>query len=247
MSTESQKPRTDSFAADTIDSASPSVERVVEVALRNFARLGFDETRLDVISTESGMSKRMIHYHFGDKEGLYVRALQLAIAQLRPEAEEWDASITIPADAITNLVEVIYKRMARHPDAVRLVNLENLFGHAKMLTSAPLADQSSILLHLNRVLMLGQDAGAFRPGISALDVYAIISSLCMFRVTNRATFTNLYGTDMGSLTNEDGMERLVVDAVLAFLTANIRTPHGTSYMVGNFFEDDQSSIGDIYR
>lgn len=246
MTNEPKVPRT-VYTEDTIDTASPSVERVVEVAMRNFARLGFDETRLDVISTEAGMSKRMIHYHFGDKEGLYVRALQLAINQLRPEVDEWDASITIPADAITNLVEVIYKRMARHPDAVRMLNMENLFGHAKMLTTAPLADQSSILLHMNRVLMLGQDAGAFRPGISALDVYVIISSLCMFRVTNRATFTNLYATDMGSLTNEDGMERLVVDTVLAFLTANFKTPHRTSYMVGNFMEDDENNPNNIYR
>ena len=61
-----------------------TTDRVVEVALHSFATHGFDETRLEAIAQESGMSKRMIHYHFGDKKGLYLQTFYLAIAQLRP-------------------------------------------------------------------------------------------------------------------------------------------------------------------
>ena len=214
------------------------------VALEHFARYGYDETRLDTIAQESAISKRMIHYYFGDKQGLYVRALQLAIKLLRPLPQAMELDSTVPVDAVVKVVEAIVDQMASHPMAVRMVVLENLFGHANMKNATPLADQSSIVLQLDKILMLGQDSGAFRPGVSALDVYAIISSMSMFRVTNPATFANLYATDLRSEDNAAGMKRLVVDAVLSFLTSNMQ-PHGAmSYLVQENHADRDSSIYD---
>lgn len=215
-----------------------TVDKVVAIALDCFAKHGFDDTRLESIAQRSGMSKRMIHYHFGDKRGLYVRALQLAIARLRPDAQEMTLESTVPVEAMGQIVDSIYERMAGEENSVRLLTMENLFGQADMLRGSPLADQSSIVLQMERILMMGQDAGAFRPGIAAVDVYGIVASLCMFRVTNRATFANLYGTDMGDEDNLEGMRRLVRDAVLAFLTSNMRNTGGMSYLVGTFGQTD---------
>ncbi len=39
--------------------------------------------------------------------------------------------------------------------------------------------------------MLGQDSGAFRPGISANDIFTLIASLTMYRVTNRSMMQTL--------------------------------------------------------
>ena len=65
MSTENTDPLQ---AADQADSAhaahaeSVSIDSVVDVAITQFSRFGFTETKLETIAQESGMSKRMIHY-----------------------------------------------------------------------------------------------------------------------------------------------------------------------------------------
>lgn len=228
-----------------------TTDRVVEIALRIFAHQGFEDTRLESISQESGMSKRMIHYHFGDKKGLYLRALRLAISQLRPDARELELDSSVPVDGVRKVVEVIYRQMSTHPDAVRLVLLENLFEHAGISNTNPIADQSSVLLQMDKLLMMGQDAGAFRPGISALDVYTIISSMCIFRISSRGMFVNLYHMDMHKEDNVAGMQRLVVDTVLAFLTSNMANTGGMSYLTPesamNFSdEENDGAAANIY-
>lgn len=207
-----------------------SVQDVAEIALRSFARDGFEETRIETIASESGMSKRMIHYHFGDKKGLYLAALKLAISQLRPEPRDMELESTVPVDGVRKVVEVIYRRITSHPDAVRLMVLENLFNWGDMANSAPLADQSAVLLQMDKLLMMGQDAGAFRAGISAADVYSIVTSICFHRTVYGATFNNLYSIDLRDDANFEGNLNLVVDTVLAFLTSNLGSRDEMSYL-----------------
>ena len=54
----------------------------------------------------------MIHYYFGDKQGLYVRALQLAIKLLRPLPQAMELDSTVPVDAVVKVVEAIVDQMA---------------------------------------------------------------------------------------------------------------------------------------
>lgn len=224
-----------------------STEAVVEVALESFATKGFEDTRLDTIAAESGMSKRMIHYHFGDKKGLYIKALQLAITQLRPEQQDMEMDSTVPAEGILRIVDAIYRRMILYPNATRMIALESLFGAGGMKERAALADQSVILLQMDKILMMGQDSGAFRPGISAIDVYTIISSLCMFRIANRSTFVNLYDTDFLAEDNVDGMGELIGDVVLSFLTSTLPSREHMSYLTQHPHVSQSSDANSIYN
>lgn len=228
------------------DSQVPSTERVVEVALEQFATMGFEETKIEAVAQESGMSKRMIHYHFGDKKGLYLEALKLAIAQLRPEPQDMELESTVPVDGVRKVVEVIYRRITTHPHAVRLMVLENLFGWGDMANAAPLADQSIVLLQMDKLLMMGQDAGAFRSGISAVDVYSIITSICFHRTVYNATFTNLYSIDLQDEANYQGNLNLVIDTVLAFLTSNLGSRDEMSYLKLRSDGNDKGASSAIY-
>ncbi|MDU0479399.1 TetR family transcriptional regulator [Staphylococcus chromogenes] len=224
-----------------------STAKVVEIALHRFSLDGFDETRLEPIAQESGMSKRMIHYHFGDKKGLYQEALKLAIKQLRPEPQDMELESTVPVEGVRKVVEVIFQQIMTHPHAVRLLVLENLFSHGGLTENSPLADQSAVLLQMDKLLMMGQDAGAFRPGISAIDVYSIITSLCFHRTVYHATFSNLYNIDLLDDVNLEGNRRLVVDTVLAFLTSNLNASHEVSYLQPRLDDNDEraSSVYDL--
>lgn len=203
---------------------------VLDVAIRHFSTLGYQDAKLDEIAKEADLSKRMLHYHFGDKKSLYHRSLQAAVAQLRPTYEELELESAVPVEGVIKIVKAVFSRYVQHPESVRLIAMENLHQYTATMELPPLADRSAILLQLDKLLMLGQDAGAFRPGISALDVFTIIASLSVFRINSRSTTYNLYGADLMDAKNTEGMERLVVDTVLAFLTSHIKGSKDVAYI-----------------
>lgn len=238
---------TDSASPDSVGTAelTGSVDKVIDVAIEQFSELGFADTKLDNISRLAGMSKRMIHYHFGDKKGLYQQALTVAARLLNPPAGSLELDSAVPVEGVRTLVDWLFKQHVEHPEAIRMMTMESSTdaldgGHA-------LIDVSEVFLHLDKLLMLGQDSGAFRPGISANDIFTLIASLTMYRVTNRSMMQNLLDIDMRSPENTDGMHRMTVDAVLAFLTTNIPDSGHSSYLTTSAAdEDNDASPQDIY-
>ncbi|MHD0041630.1 TetR/AcrR family transcriptional regulator [Corynebacterium diphtheriae] len=212
------------------DPTEVSPDTVLDIALSLFSELGFSDAKLEAIAKKSGMSKRMIHYHFGDKRGLYICCLEEAVRRLRPTAEEMYLASAVPVEGVRTIVEAVFHRYVQHPEAVRMLQMENLHHYGKVAEASPLSDQSAITLQLDRLLMLGQDAGAFRPGISAQDVFTLIASIAVFRINSRSTTLNLYGIDMMNGDNTDGMRRMAVDTVLAFLTSNLKSADEDSYL-----------------
>lgn len=229
--------------------ASPAVapEKVVDIAVPEFAAHGYADTKLDHIARESGMSKRMIHYHFGDKLGLYTKALSAAIARLHPPEEELKLDTSVPVEGVRRLIDAMVTQFVAHPECLRLLVLENLNPVLLEDTQLVLSDESAMMLYLDRLLMLGQDSGAFRPGISAADIYALISSITFYRIINRGLTRNLFDIDMANPANTAGLHRMVVDAVLAFLTANIPDSGNSSYLsedTGEVGADGSSAVYD---
>ncbi|AZA08664.1 HTH-type transcriptional repressor NicS [Corynebacterium pseudopelargi] len=216
-------------------------EDVLDTALAMFSAKGFSDAKLEAIAKTSGMSKRMIHYHFGDKKGLYRRCLETAVQRLRPSAEEMQLESAVPVDGVKKVVDAVYRTYVANPEAVRMLQMENLHHYGKIAEATPLSDQSAITLQLDKLLMLGQDSGAFRPGISAQDVFTLIASLAVFRINSRSTTINLYGIDMMDEENTQGMNRLAIDAVLAFLTSTLKTTSATSYLSGAEQREDEEA------
>ena len=194
------------------------------------------------------MSKRMIHYHFGDKKGLYLRALSTAAQRLNPPQDALEIDTAVPVEGVRKLVDWLFRERVANPDAIRMLVWESNQQIVDPAQQA-IADVAGVALHLDRLLLLGQDAGAFRPGISANDIFTLISSLTVYRVTNQVMVENMLGVNFNTQENIDGMHRLTVDAVLAFLTANIPDSGHESYLTSSSFdtkEGDEASPQDIY-
>ena len=217
----------------------PSPESVVRAAVSAFARRGYSGVKLDGLAKKTGMTKRMIHYHFGDKRGLYLAALKEASGRIAPPAEISNRSYAAPVEGMRRYVDALYHAFLDNPDAVRLILRENLDPVAAEEDAATLAEANDVLLHVERLLLAGQDAGAFRPGISAVDLLTLIASLCFFRIGNGLTALSVSDVDLESRRNVDGMRRMVIDTVLTFLTSNI--PH-SGYE--SYLESSPASVED---
>lgn len=199
---------------------------ILDTAIPELVRAGLDaDTR--AIAVGAGLSPA--HTLLKDTTVLYDEALRYALRLLWPRPEDLDVERLVPAEAVRSLVRTAYRRHRAHPDAVRLIVTENISGRGHLEGRIDVLETSPVVLQIDRVLMRGQDFGAFRPGISAEDVYVLITSLCCFPASQGSMFHLLYGTDMDHSATVEGLENLACDAVLSFLTTSMPTTQGSSY------------------
>lgn len=229
-------------SVDTHTSVSPAA--VVDVAIAEFSRRGYADARLDSIARDSGMSKRMIHYHFGDKRGLYVQSVIRAIQLMHPPEDELQFDSGVPVEGVRKLLDALYQQFISHPDAIRLLVLENVINETTPEEFVPFRDGSSMTFHLDRLLLLGQDSGAFRPGISSFDVYTLMTSIIFNREIGHTLTRKLFGVDLHDEQNTEGLHHLLVDTVLAFLTSNIPSSGQSSYLTRQATSEDSAEPAD---
>lgn len=207
-----------------------AVDQVVTTALRMFADTGFQATKLEDIAKASGMSKRKIHYNFGDKKGLYARAVLRALDLLHPPESVLNRSYAVPVEGMRRFIDALYMAIKDHPEAVVILLREQLDPALEDADSLYSQRSKDVALHLERLLLIGQDSGAFRPGISADDVLLLLISICFFPAGVGDVAQGLRGVNFRSERNITGMRRMVIDTVIAFLTTSISPSGYDSYL-----------------
>lgn len=192
-------------------------EDILTIATELFAAKGFSGTRVDEITAKTQTSKRMIYYYFTDKERLYARVLERAYARVREAESELDLRGLPATEALTRLVEFTYDHHSRNPDFIRLVMIENVH-HAEHLTASDsIAKVSrSAIDQLAGIVAQGQSEGVFRPDLDPLALHWMISALSFFNVSNRPSFSAVYGPDLFTAQGQAHLRRDVVSVILAF-------------------------------
>ena len=208
-----------------MDASVTPVDRVLHIATAQFADFGYRETKIEKICQLAGVSKRLIPYHFGDKYGLYLACLSAAAQAIIPPLSQLAGSQlapnAVPGDAMRHVVEALFEHHINHPAQLRLLSTWHQPSTETTTVVAPLTDPNALILHLERVLMLGQEAGAFRPGISANDIFSLVLALSTHQVMGASLSTNIFGVDLTNPTAIAGLRRLAGDTVLALLTAHL--------------------------
>lgn len=193
-------------------------KNIIEVASQEFALNGLSGARIDEIASKTRASKRMIYYYFGDKEGLYLSTLEHAYAQVRAGEAELDIKGLSPVDGLRRLVEFTFEHHHAHEAFIRMVMIENIH-HAEYLARSSLVRDLNVtaITNIRDLYDRGVADGSFRSGLDALEIHWQISALCFFNVSNRATFSKLFGSDFGA---EDAQQRLksnTVEMVLRYV------------------------------
>lgn len=204
----------------------------LEATLPVIARVGSNltDSHLKSIASQSRLPRE--NSLLQDNEALYEEALRYAHSSIWPlpvSQEEDQGARQTPVEALRELVRATFVRFQTHPNAVRAIVSENMFGTADLTRRIGFLEESPVVLHLDRVLMRGHDIGAFRYGVSAEDVFILITSLCAFATTQGPLFHALYGMDATDEPNSRGLSEMTCDAVVAFLTTTMPTSQGTSY------------------
>jgi AcrR family transcriptional regulator len=192
---------------------------ILDVATQEFARLGFTGARVDEIAARTHTTKRMIYYYFGSKEQLFTTVLERAYGVIRNLEQELDVDHLDPVAAIRRLAELTFDHHEAHPDFVRLVSIENIHDAEHIAASPTLSSLNSpAIAVLARILDEGKAKGVVTADVDALDLHAMISAFCFFRVANRHTFGALFGRDLTMPDRREHYRTMLGDMVIAYLT-----------------------------
>ena len=193
--------------------------RILEAAKQEFAAHGLAGARVDRIAAEAGANKRMLYYHVGNKEDLYLAVLEGAYEKIRVEERGLDLEHLDPPEAIERLIEFTWNYFIRNPEFLALLNTENLAKAKHLKRSAKIKSMHSPFVEMIRtVVTRGVDRGDFQIAMDPVQLYISIAALCFFYLSNSATLSVIFGRDL--LKKEARDERLdhMVALVLAALT-----------------------------
>lgn len=195
-------------------------EDILRVALEVFSESGLSGARIDEIAARTRTSKRMIYYYFGDKKGLYMRALEAAYATVRAGEDQLDLAALPPDEALARLVAFTFDHHRSNPAFIRMVMIENIHNAECLAASEVIRNMNvSAIEKLADICRRGEAEGLFRKGLDPVALHWQISALSFFNVSNRPTFSALFGDAVFSEEGQGALRGQVVDTLLAAVRA----------------------------
>ena len=193
-------------------------KRILAGALTTFAEFGMQGARLEQIAENAQTTKRMVVYHFGNKEKLYIEVLEQVYQAIRQHETVLNLAAMEPELAMSKLVEASFDYHVSHPDFMRLVCTENLL-RGRYISQSPRikALNRSALDVLDDILARGQQQGVFIREVETIDVHRLISSICVHHVSNRYTFNALFSPDNSEEESVRRNRQLAVTATLRYI------------------------------
>jgi AcrR family transcriptional regulator len=162
-----------------------------------FAREGLGGARVDRITERAGSNKRMLYYYYGNKEALFLAALESAYEDIRKAEQSLKLTDLDPAEGMRRLVRFTWEYYLAHPEFITLLNNENLHRARHLKKSKEIrALHSPLLEMLEGLLRRGERSGAFRRGVDAVQLYISIAALGYFYLSNNHTLSTIFGRDL---------------------------------------------------
>jgi AcrR family transcriptional regulator len=192
--------------------------RILAAATAEFARCGLSGARIDRIAAAAGANKRMLYYHVGNKEDLYLACLEAAYERIRAAERELKLEALGARAAIARLVAFTWQYFLDNPDFIALLNNENLHRARHLKRSRKVKElHSPFIAMIAEVLARGEATGEIRPGVDPVQLYISIAAIGYFYLSNSPTLSVIFGRDL--MSGEARAERLahMTDLVLAAL------------------------------
>jgi AcrR family transcriptional regulator len=190
-------------------------QRILNAATREFARHGLGGARVDRIAARAGANKRMLYYYFGDKDGLFLAALEERYAHIRNAERSLELEHLDPERAVRRLVQFTWKYFLEHPEFMTLLNSENLHQGRHVRRSRRVREMHSHLVALLRdVLRRGEREGLFRKGVDPVQLYISIAGEGYFYLSNRYTLSRIFDRDLMAPRALAGRSRHIAEMIL---------------------------------
>jgi AcrR family transcriptional regulator len=203
---------------DSEDAAADLKQRILDVALSQFAQKGLDGARVEEIAQLAGAAKRMIYYYFGSKEGLYRASIVHAFGQGPGMGTIEDLAHLAPRRALCEEIGRTFDMHVNRPDFVRLLLQENFLEGEQIRQIPEIASGTRAAVALwSALLDRGAADGVVKPGIDPMRLHHAVSALSQFYVSNRKSLEFNFGLTHSTPEAVNDLRDHVIEVVLAWI------------------------------
>jgi AcrR family transcriptional regulator len=190
---------------------------ILDAAEKEFAVGGLLGARTEAIAAKTGVTKCMIFYYFGNKEGLYKAVLERGLSDFVRSLQGIDIHSVSPQNALRNLTEAILNTVETHANLHRILIYENIQNEGKFYGQIAFA---SVYGPIVEVLKRGIAAGEFRK-LDPIHVAVNIVGLCVqyFGFSHNVKHLWPPGTNPSSKEMVEAHKREAVEQVVASVLA----------------------------
>ncbi|TCK30313.1 TetR family transcriptional regulator [Ancylobacter aquaticus] len=200
--------------------AAATRQRILDVAMAEFSAHGFSGSRIERIAAGASANVGMIYHYFGNKDDLYLAALEASYKIIRDREQTLDIAHCDPRQALRALIELTFDFLATDPHFVRLIMNENLMMGRTAGRSATIPHMTRPLLEQLRTLLArGQKEKIFHREMDAENLYISILGLCFVHVSNRYTLGSMFQHDFAEPDWLARRKAIVVDVVTRSIVA----------------------------
>ncbi len=193
-------------------------DRILDAAARLFAAKGFAGTTVRDISTAAGLNLAMIHYYFGNKEGLYRAIFEEKVSEVRRIFAEAAAAGGTCRERIERIVRAYVHFLCAHPYMARMIQLEMLSGGPVLdEVFRPVAARNYSIMR--SLVEDGVRAGEFRDVDVDLTPLTMVGMIVFFLIAQPIA-SGILGTGPGC----DGFETRLADHTLNILFRGLLVP-----------------------
>lgn len=191
---------------------------ILDAATVEFTAKGLNGARVDDIAARAGANKRMIYHYFGDKEGLYLAALEETYVAIRAAEIQLKFTERDPVEGIRELIHFTWRYFVEHPEFLSMLGTENLHRARFLRQSKRIRELHSPLIGmLSDLLTRGAAAGTFRPNVDPVQLYISIAGLGFFYMSNRHTLSTIFGRELDAADALTERGDHIADVILSYL------------------------------
>ncbi|AKS41381.1 TetR/AcrR family transcriptional regulator [Wenzhouxiangella marina] len=148
--------------------------QILDAAFDLFIDRGFAAVSIREIAVRSGVTKSLIHHHFGGKEALWEAVKEKAFGQYyQDQKDDLDATDSPGPDLLIRGVTSYFEFLRDNPRVVRLFGWTHLEGD----TSCSHLDADLVRLGAQRIRQ-AQENGLLRDDVNPTHVVTMFISLC---------------------------------------------------------------------
>jgi TetR/AcrR family fatty acid metabolism transcriptional regulator len=157
-------------------------ERILQSAIRVFAKKGFYNTRVSEIARTAGVADGMIYLYFKNKDDILISIFTDRIGTLNDEMLRQLASLGSPSEKIQRIVSVQLGLLRGHKDLAEVITI-NLRQSNRFLKQYAAPGFNRYLDIIAGVVQEGQERGEFRtdvsPRVAACSLFGALDGLTL--------------------------------------------------------------------
>jgi TetR/AcrR family transcriptional regulator len=202
-------------APPRVRDAAATRESLVRAAVQEFSRLGFAGARIDEVAAVAGANKQLVYHYFGNKEGLYLVALESVYAEIREKEQSLRLMELPPLEAMARLIGFSFDYLAEHPEFIALLVDENRQAGTHVRQSRELKGMHSPFIEmLDTTLQAGIGQGVFRKDVDAVNLYISVAGVSWFFFSNNHTLSVIFDRKLDSRASLAQRRRHVIEFCL---------------------------------